>query len=149
VILRLIVTVAAATVGLTATEHGTPAEARAMLAKAMAHYRSVGRQQALDDFTAQRPPFVDRDLYVMCIGRDHMMTANGGFPALVGITADVLKDLHGTPLGRAIWDAASTTEEGSIRYEGMNPVSHQSGPKITFFRRVGEDICGVGVYAPE
>jgi cytochrome c len=135
--------------GLAATERGTPAEAKAMLAKAVTYYRTVGRQRALADFTAQKPPFVDRDLYVMCIGRDHVMSANGGFPALVGISADVLKDLNGIPLGRAIWDAASTTEEGSIRYDGMNPVSQRSELKITFFRRMGDDICGVGVYATE
>jgi cytochrome c len=149
VILRLLLAVAMTSAALGAAERGTPAEARVMLDKAVAHYRAVGRQQALADFTAEKPPFVDRDLYVMCIDRDHVMSANGGFPALVGVSADVLKDLDQKPLGRAIWDAASTTEEGSIRYEGMSPVSQQSVLKITFFRRVGDDICGVGVYAPE
>ena len=39
-------------------QRGTPAEARAMLAQAVAHYRKVGRDQALADFTAKKAPFV-------------------------------------------------------------------------------------------
>jgi hypothetical protein len=129
--------------------HGTEAEARTMLAIAAAHYKAVGRQQALADFTAEKPPFVDRDLYVMCVGRDHVMTANGGFPGLVGVSADVLEDLRGRPLGEALWAAASVSEEGSVRYEGMDPVSRTSVLKITFFRKFADDICGVGVYGEQ
>ena len=35
---------------LLAVDRGTPAEAKAMLAKAVAHYKGVGRTQALADF---------------------------------------------------------------------------------------------------
>ena len=63
-----------------AADRGTPAEAQAMLQKAVAHYKAVGRKQALADFTTKKAPFGDRDLYVVCIGPDHTVTANGGFP---------------------------------------------------------------------
>jgi hypothetical protein len=66
---------------LLAVDRGTPPEAKAMLQKALEHYKSVGRKQALADFTAKKAPFGDRDLYVVCIGPDHTMVANGGFPA--------------------------------------------------------------------
>ncbi len=56
----------AVSVGLAASERGTPAEAKAMLQKAVAHYKSVGRQRALADFTGKKAPFADRDLYVAC-----------------------------------------------------------------------------------
>jgi cytochrome c len=65
---------------LFAADRGTPAEAKAMLQKAVAHYKQVGRKQALADFNAKKPPFGDRDLYVACIGPDHTIVANGGFP---------------------------------------------------------------------
>jgi cytochrome c len=70
----------AISVGALASERGTPAEAKAMLAKAVAHYKAVGRQQALADFTARKAPFGDRDLYVFCIGPDRKLVANGGYP---------------------------------------------------------------------
>ena len=61
----LLASLAAASAALFAANHGTPAEAKAMLEKAVAHYKSVGRKQALADFNAKKPPFWDRDLYVV------------------------------------------------------------------------------------
>src|SRR5712692_1650257 len=78
-----------------AAARGTPDEAKAMLAKAVAHYKAVGRKQALADFTGKKPPFFDRDLYVVCIGPHGIVTAHGGYPAYVGASADVLKDADG------------------------------------------------------
>jgi len=65
-----------------------------MLAKAVAHYKAVGRKQALADFTGKKAPFGDRDLYVFCMGPDRRMSANGGYPSFVGLSADVLKDAN-------------------------------------------------------
>ena len=133
--------------GLNAGDRGTPAEAKALLAKAVAHYKAVGRKQALDDFTRKKAPFVDRDLYVACIGADHTITANGGFTSLVGTSVDVLKDAEGKPLGKALWDAAAKGE-GSVQYRWLNPVSAQIEPKISFAQKVGDDVCVVGAYNP-
>jgi cytochrome c len=131
-----------------ATERGTAEQARSMLEKAVGRYRAVGRAQALAEFNAETPPFADRDLYVMCVGADHLITANGGFPGLVGVTADVLKDVGGRPLGQLIWETPSIKGVVSVRYAGMNPVSRASELKTTLFRKVGDDMCGVGVYDP-
>ena len=46
---------------LSAATRGTSAEAKAMLQKAIGHFKSAGRQQALADFTAGKPPFHDRE----------------------------------------------------------------------------------------
>ena len=119
-----------------------------MLQQAVDHYNSVGRTQALADFTAKKAPFVDRDLYVFCLGPDGKTVANGGFPAYVGTPANLLKDADGKPLGTAILDAAASKDEGSIEYKWINPVSHQLEPKISYWKKVGEDVCGVGAYNP-
>jgi cytochrome c len=131
---------------LFAAERGTPAEAKAMLAKAVAHYKAVGRERALADFNAKKAPFGDRDLYVFCLGRDNVQVANGGFPSLVGRTADTVPDINGKPMGKAIWDAAKGT--GSVRYKWYNPVSSIFERKIAFAQKVGDEVCGVGAYNP-
>ena len=128
---------------------GTPAEARAMLEKAVEYYKEVGRTQALADFTGRKSPFFDRDLYVACIGSDHILTANGGFPSLVGSSTDAWRDADGKSLGKAIWDAVSSTGEGSVKYRWFNPVSGKIEPKINFSRKLSDDICGVGAYNPQ
>lgn len=135
--------------GKSSGERGTPAEAKAMLQKAVEHYQSVGRKQALADFTGKKPPFIDRDLYVVCIGPDRIITANGGFPQYVGLSADVLKDAEGKPVGRALWDVVKSKGEGSVQYRMINPVSGKTEPKITFGQKVGDDVCGVGAYNPQ
>lgn len=132
-----------------AANRGTPAEAKAMLQKAVEHYKSVGRKQALADFTAKKAPFGDRDLYVVCIGSDHTIIANGGFPQYVGSSADLLKDADGKSVGQQGWEIASSKGEGAVRYRWMNPVTHKLEPKITFFAKAGDDACGVGAYNPE
>src|SRR2546426_7780234 len=102
------------TAGAHAADRGTPAEAKAMLAKAVAHYKAVGRKQALADFTGKKAPFADRDLYVFCIGPDRVIAANGGYPSFVGMSADVLKDADGRLLGKALWEAGSREGGGSV-----------------------------------
>lgn len=131
-----------------AGERGTPDEAKAMLKKAVAHYRSVGRKQALADFNAKKAPFGDRDLYVFCIGPDRIEVANGGFPSYVGMSADAIKDAKGKGVGKAILDTASSKGEGSVEYLWLNPVSHKTEAKISFVEKVGDDVCGVGAYNP-
>ena len=128
---------------------GTPAEAKAMLVKAVEHYNTVGRTQALSDFTKMKSPFGDRDLYVFCLGSNHKVSANGGFAEYVGMPVDVMKDAEGKSLGKTIWDIANESGEGSIKYAWINPVSRLTEPKVAFFKKVGEDVCGVGAYNPE
>jgi cytochrome c len=127
---------------------GTPDEARAMMLKAIEHYNAVGRTKALDDFTKMKSPFGDRDLYVFCLGSNHKITANGGFAQLVGMSPDAMKDANGKSLGKTIWDAAQQSGEGSIEYMWINPVSQHTEHKVAFFKKVGEDVCGVGAYKP-
>jgi hypothetical protein len=132
-----------------AADRGTPAEAKAMLEKAVAHYKSAGRKQALADFNAKKAPFGDRDLYVVCIGPDHKILANGGFPQYVGYSADLLKDADGKSVGRAGWEVATSKGQGEVRYQWLNPMTHKTEPKITYFAKAGDDVCGVGAYNPQ
>jgi len=129
-----------------AADRGTPAEAKAMLAKAVDHYKAVGRKQAAADFNSRKAPFFDRDLYVFCIAPDRTTLANGGFPSYVGTSVDLLKDADGKPLGKALLDAVADKSEGSVEYSWENPMTHKTERKISFVRKVGDDVCGVGAY---
>jgi len=138
----------AVSAGLAGAERATLAEAKAMLQKAAAHYKAVGRNQALADFTGKKPPFADRDLYVVCIGPRGIVTAHGGYPAYVGASADVLKDAEGKPVGTTIWNTGSSKGEGSLQYPMLNPISNKFERKNSFFLKVGDDVCAVGAYNP-
>src|SRR5262249_19580222 len=102
---------------------GTPAEAKAMLAKAVAYYKANGRAKALAEFNRNRPPFSDRDLYVFCIGPDKKLVADGGYREYINQSADLLKDADGKPIGGAVWDIANKKGEGELHYNWLNPVT--------------------------
>lgn len=149
VLVLVVVTSVAFPMNLRAGERGTPAEAKALLEKAVAHYKAVGRKQALADFTGRKAPFFDRDLYVFCIGSDRVTVANGGFPSYVGTSVDALMDADGKPLGKTLWETGSGKGQGSVAYRWINPLSHKTEPKVSFVQKVGEDVCGVGAYNPK
>ncbi len=131
---------------LAAESGATPLEARALLEKALAHYKSVGRKEAFADFTAKKRPFGERDLYVFCIDANKMMVANGGFPGIVGTSADTIIDVTGKGLGKAAWEAVSDKGEGVVRYRWVDPVTHNLETKTTFLAKTGDNVCGVGAY---
>jgi hypothetical protein len=119
-----------------------------MLKRAVDHYKAAGRKQALATFSAGKSPFLDRDLYVVCVTSDGAIAANGAFPAYVGSSADVLVDAHGKPLGKALWSAASAQREGRIEYAMLHPATGKVEVKTTFYSRVADDLlCGVGAYS--
>jgi cytochrome c len=132
----------------TKSARGTPDEARAMLELAVEHYQQVGRDQALLDFNSGQAPYIDRDLYVVCMDSGQTETANGGFPQYVGTSANLLTDTSGNPLGKTVWARASAEGVNSVDYHWVNPVSGQTEPKTLFFEKVGSDVCGVGAYNP-
>ena len=125
---------------------GTAAEAKAMTQKAVEHYTAVGRSKALADFTAMKSPFGDRDLYVVCLDSARKVSAHGGYAQYVGQSSDVWKDADGNSLGQAIWEKVWNSGEATIDYKWTNPVSKLTEKKTAYFKKVGEDICGVSAY---
>jgi cytochrome c len=125
----------------------TLAEAQTLLEKAAAHYRSVGREQALADFSTGKPPFRDRDLYVVCVSPDHLLSANGALPKWVGMTADIVTDVAGTPLGAAMVKSVEKMDEGTVSYKMINPVTQRMEQKRLYTVRLEKDVCGVGAYS--
>ena len=137
-----------ASAAATKPQRGTPTEANAMLDAAVDHFKAVGRDRALADFTAGKAPFRDRDLSVFCVDAKHTVVANGGYPDHVGSSADDLVDAKGSPLGKALWDAARKNPSGSISYPHVNPVTKKPEDKTAFYSKVADDLlCGVGAYS--
>jgi cytochrome c len=137
------------TAGTLPAKRPTRSEAKAMLTKAVAYYKSVGRKQALADFTAEKPPFRDRDLYVLCVARDGRIVADGGFPQYLGVSANALVDVGGKGLGDVAWQVASAEDMGATQYRWVNPLTRDLEIKTMFFAKVGDDVCGVGAYGTQ
>ena len=129
-----------------AADQPTPADAKAMLERAVAFYKEHGRKAALDAFNRNQPPFSDRGLYVFCIGPDKRLVADGEFRSFIGQSADILKDATGRKLGEALWDAAQRQGQGEVHYQFLDPATQKMKPKVSFVEKVDQDVCGVGTY---
>src|SRR6266702_5139773 len=145
-IVSSLVLVVSPVLAATNIRHATPAQAKAMLDKAVIYYKANGREKALADFTEKKAPFGDRDLYVFCIGPDHKLVANGGFHEFIGQSADILKDSAGKSVGEAGWEIATKQGQGELHYRWLDPITHLIEAKVSYFARAGTDVCGVGAY---
>jgi signal transduction histidine kinase len=146
--MRLCIAVAAACVLAASVaspaDKGSPDEAKALLAKAVALVETQGEAKALAAFNDPKGGFVDRDLYVFCFGADNKVTAHVD-KSMLGVDAATLKDADGKPIGTDMV-AIRAKGEGSLEYKWMNPVTKQAGPKVSYVKKAGAQLCGVGAY---
>ena len=129
-----------------AADQPTPADAKAMLEKAVAYYKDHGRKAALEAFNKNQPPFADRGLYVFCIGPDRTLVADGEFREFIGQSADILKDASGKKLGQSFLDAAQKDGPGEVHYHFLDPATQRIKPKMAYVEKIDQDVCGVGTY---
>jgi cytochrome c len=133
-----------AAVAASAGERGTPEEAQALLDRAVALVESEGEKKALAVFNDRQGPFVDRDLYVFCMGPEYKITAHVDF-GMRGVDVSTLKDPDGKQIGREMIEIAKRGG-GSLEYRWVNPISKEVEPKISFLKPAGRQVCGVGAY---
>jgi hypothetical protein len=129
---------------LSAGERGTPEEAQALLDRAVALVESEGEERALAAFNDRDGDFVDRDLYVFCMGPEYKISAHVDV-GLRGVDVATLKDPDGKQIGREMIEIAKRGG-GSIEYRWVNPISKEVEPKISFLKPAGRQTCGVGAY---
>jgi len=146
-----IVVVAIATVVLTcssavAEERGTKDEAVALTNKAVAHINEVGPEQAFKDFSDPKGKFVSKDLYVWCQDLKGDMVAHGANAALVGKNMMKFKDADGKDFNAEVNKTAQEKGEGLTSYRWTHPETKKIEPKESYYKRVGNAICGVGYY---
>ncbi len=134
----------AVAVGAVAGEKGTPAEAKALLDKAVAEVQKDGSATAVAKFNDPAGGFRDRDLYVFCMDASHKITAHPD-AALRGTDAAALMDANGKEFGKEMV-AAAKKGGGSVEYMWKNPVSGKVEDKVSYLKKAGDQTCGVGAY---
>ncbi len=125
-----------------AGEFGTPAEAKAMLERAVAELQK-DQAKALGLFTKGEGGFKDRDLYPYCGGPDGNFTAH---PSLVGKSLRDLKDKTGKAFGAEIYKTAAEGAIAEVPYMWPRPGGTEPVQKFAYVTKVGDQICAVGYY---
>jgi signal transduction histidine kinase len=129
-----------------AEEVGSPAEAKALLARAVAEVAKSGVEASYKAFSDPKGAFVDRDLYVFCFSTSGIMKAHGGNPALLGKDFIAIKDSDGKVFVSDMIQLAVAAGEGWVDYKWPNPTTKKIESKSSFVNKVGDDVCGVGIY---
>jgi len=129
-----------------AEQPGSPAEAEAMVKKAVAYVKANGREKAAEEFTNGKT-FKDRDLYISYYELTGKVIAHGANAKLVGKDLIGLKDPDGKLLVQMITDLAKTKGKGwTASYKFRNPTSDKVAEKVIYVERVDDTWIGVGVY---
>jgi cytochrome c len=129
-----------------AADRGTEAQAKALVAKAVAAYDAKGKS-VFSAMTAPSTAFTDRDLYIFVIGPDHKTVAHGFDATRVGQDVRALKDATGKPIGKEFIEKA--TQAGAwVHYVMKDPLTGREEPKSSWVVRHRNYIVGCGVYKP-
>lgn len=132
--------------GAQAAEQGTPAEAEAMVTKAVAYVKANGAEKAAEEFTNGKT-FKDRDMYVVYTEFSGKVLAHGGNPKLVGKNLTGMKDSEGNPFFQMLLDLAKGKGKGwSGNYRFINPTTQKIEAKVMYVEAIGDTYVGVGVY---
>ncbi|HEX4857980.1 MAG TPA: cache domain-containing protein [Usitatibacteraceae bacterium] len=131
-----------------ADKKGTAAEATAMVDKAIAHIKKVGKDKAFAEFSDPKGAWIDRDLYIVVYDLKGKVLAHGANQKMIGKDVIDLRDVDGKLFvkERVEMMSKSADAKGWQDYKFMNPVSRQIEPKSMYLKRHEDFMVGCGIY---
>jgi len=129
-----------------AAERGTPAEAEAMVKKAVAYIKANGKDKAFAEFNNPKGKFVDRDLYVFVNNLTGISLAHGGNAKIVGKNMIDMKDADNKSYVKERIDMIKAKGKGWQNYKFSNPVTHRIEDKTSYSELVDDYIVSCGAY---
>ncbi|MEC5215979.1 cytochrome c [Actimicrobium sp. GrIS 1.19] len=129
-----------------AAEHASAADATAMVKRAVAHLKAVGKEKALADISDNKGAFIDRDLYLSVYDMNGMVLAHGTNPKLIGKDVSAIKDVSGKEFIKEILSKAKANGSGNADYEWPNPLTKNIEAKTVYFEKSGDLVFSSGYY---
>ena len=129
-----------------AQERIAPAEAKVLLKKAIAFYKTNGQEKALAAFNGRRGQFVDQELYIFALDINGRILAHGAKPAWSGKDLSAIRDGHEKNFIRDILAVAKTKGAGNVQYRWENPDTLAGDQKSSYVENVDGVILGCGYY---
>lgn len=129
-----------------ASQFGTEEEAKAMVKKAIAYIKEVGKEKALQEFSNLKGKFIDRDLYIFVYDMTGTVLAHGQNPKLIGKNLYDVKDADGKEYVRERIELIKAKGSGWQEYKFMNPVTKKIEQKKAYVEKYEDMIIGCGAY---
>lgn len=128
-------------------DHGTAQEAKALVEKAVAYIKEVGKDKAFAAFDDKsNKDFHYKDLYIFVRTFDGNTVAHGANVALIGHTSLQTKDADGKLYVKEMVADAQTKGSGWVDYRWPNPVDKKIEQKSSYIERVGDYLVCAGFY---
>ncbi len=124
----------------------TPAQAKAMVEKAIAYYKANGKEKALAEISNQKGQFVKGDIYVTVYDLTGKCLAHGANPKMIGMDLIDMKDPDGKYFVKERIEIAKTKGKGWQDFKFSNPVTKKIEPKTMYIEKVDDIIFGCGAY---
>lgn len=144
--LFVLVTLMFASVPALADERGTADEAQALVKKAVAQYKAVGREKALASFVDPNGGFQPKDLFLFVQDLKGVMIQHTRNPGFNGKDLAGLKDTDGKLFVAEMAKLATEKGAGWVDYKFVNPATKKIEPKTTYVERVDDIFIGCGIY---
>lgn len=129
-----------------AADYGTAPQAEAMVKKAIEHIKTAGKDTAYADFTAQKPEWINRDIYVVVYEFSGTVLAHGQNPKQVGKELIDFKDADGKEFVKERVELAKTKGKFWQDYKFTDPISKKILPKSMYCERLDNTAVCAGIY---
>ena len=129
-----------------AADLGTPAEAEALVKKAIAFIKANGKDKAFAEFTNRSGQFVDRDLYIFVYDMKGKCVAHGQNPRMIGKDLIEIRDADGKYFVKERIELAQTKGSGWQDYKFTDPLTKKIERKRAYIERYDDLIVGCGIY---
>lgn len=127
-------------------KRGTPAQAEAMVKKAVEYIKVNGKDKAFEAFNDQKGKFVDGDLYVMVYDMTGKCVAHGSNAKMIGKDLIDMKDADGKLFVKERVELAKSKGSGWQNYKWTNPVNKSIEAKTAFIQKLDDLIVCSGAY---
>jgi len=129
-----------------AQDRGTPAEAKALLDKAVALIKAEG-EKAYPKFQDKKGEFVKKDLYIYVFTMDKAIVKVHPYaPGMIGKSWLTLKDANGYAFVQEMIDGANKKGKGTVDYSWSDPKTKKVDKKSVYYEKVGDVLVVSGFY---
>jgi len=129
-----------------AQEKHTPAEAIALVKKAIAYLNTNGKEKAIAAFNDPSGQFANGNLYIFAYDFNGIQLANSSNPKMIGKNLIDMKDSDGKATVRAFIEMANTKGQGWVDYKWPNPTSKSVDAKSSYIEKAGDMLIAAGIY---
>lgn len=127
-------------------KRGTPAQAEAMVKKAVEFIKANGKEKAFAAFNDQKGKFVDGDLYIMVYDMTGKCVSHGANPKMIGKDLIDMKDGDGKLFVKERVELAKSKGSGWQNYKWSNPVTKAIEAKTAYIQKLDDLIVCSGAY---